>query len=64
MTISADEQARRVEQVRQAVHSIAMEGGQVTPETQADLAAYADGEIVGDEVLARIRSRYGLPAAE
>ena len=62
--ITVDEQEQRAEDVRQAVHSIAMEGGRVTPETQADLAEYADGEIAGDEVLARIRSRYGLPDAE
>lgn len=62
--ITVDEQDHRHESVRQAVHSIELEGGQVTPDTQADLAAYADGEIAGDEVLARIRSRYGLPAAE
>lgn len=62
--ITTEEQQQRLESVRQAVHSIAMEGGQVTPDTQADLAAYAGGEIAGDEVLARIRSRYGLPDAE
>lgn len=62
--ITEEEQEQRAQDVRQAIHSIAMEGGQVTPETQADLSAYAAGEIVEDEVLARIRHRYGLPGAE
>lgn len=62
--ITPDEQTRRREDVRQACHSIAMEGGVVTDETQADLARYAEGEISGDEVLAQIRIRYGLPAGD
>ena len=58
--ITVDEEAKRREAVRQACHSIEMEGGTVTPETKADLDAYARGEIDEPEMMRRYRARYGI----
>jgi len=60
VTITAQERAEREEAVRQACHSIEMEGGTVTPETKADLDAYAQGEIDEPEMMRRYRARYGI----
>jgi hypothetical protein len=60
VTITAQEQVEREEAVRQACHSIEMEGGTVTPETKADLDAYARGEIDEPEMMRRYRARYGI----
>jgi len=60
VTITAQERAEREEAVRQACHSIEMEGGTVTPETNADLDAYARGEIDEPEMMRRYRARYGI----
>ena len=58
--ITVDEEVKRREAVRQACHSIEMEGGTVTPETKADLDAYARGEIDEPEMMRRYRARYGI----
>lgn len=58
--ISPEERARRREDARQFRHSTEMEGGRVPEAAQADLAAYARGEIDEDEMLRRARRFYGL----
>ncbi len=58
-TITAGEQARRVEAVRQIRHSTEMEGGRSSDEARADQDAYVRGEIGIDELGARIKARNG-----
>ena len=52
-----DEIQRRVEAMRQARHSNAMEGLRELPEDAAVLDAYARGEIDGDEARRLIKAR-------
>lgn len=51
------ERQRRVED---AVHSGEMEGLAVTAATQGDMDGYVEGRITSDELVARVRARYGL----
>lgn len=55
-----DEIQRRVEAMRQAPHSNAMEGLRELPEDAVVLDAYARGEIDGDEARRRIKARIAL----
>lgn len=59
-TIPATTRAERERRVAEAIHSGEMEGLRVTPATQADAADYIAGQITSDELVARIRARYGL----
>lgn len=52
--MSAD-QNDRAGAVRQAIHSIEMEGGVIGPEQRRDLDAWARGELSGDELTERGR---------
>lgn len=54
-------QAERARRVEEAVHSIRMEGLDVSPEGAADAAAYVAGTITLDEYGRRTRARYGVP---
>jgi Antitoxin VbhA len=56
-TITAAEQARRLEAVRQIRHSTQMEGGRSSDEARADQDAYARGEISSDELIARTKAQ-------
>lgn len=57
--ITAAEQARRAEAVRQIRHSTEMEGGRSSDEARADQDAYVRGEISIDELIARAKAQYG-----
>lgn len=46
--------------VGQGIHSWAMAGLALDPQTKADAIAFALGEIGSDEVVARTRARFGL----
>jgi Antitoxin VbhA len=54
--------AERVRRVAEAIHSGQMEGLQVTVDGQADAQEYIAGRIDPDQLVARARARYGLPA--
>lgn len=54
-TITAAEQARRGEAVRQIRHSTEMEGGRSSDEARATQDAYVRGEISIDELIAHHR---------
>lgn len=56
MTI-ARARSRRVEDT---IHSAEIEGLEVTPETRADADSYVAGTIDSDELVDRVRARYGL----
>lgn len=58
-TITAAEQARRAEAVRQIRHSTEMEGGRSSDAARADQDAYVRGEISIDELIARAQARHG-----
>ena len=64
MVISAQEQSRRAERVRQSIHSAEMEGGHATDETRAILDAYAAGDIDDVAVMQRIRLLYSPSTAD
>ena len=53
---------QRIRNVREATASVALEGFTVSPEQDADMAAYVRGEMTLDEVLARTQARYGRRA--
>jgi hypothetical protein len=56
--VSATEaRSRRVEDT---IHSAEIEGLEVTPETRADADSYVAGAIDSDELVDRVRARYGL----
>ena len=57
--VSPAESARRFA-LEQAEHSGEMEGLHVTPATRADGEDYAAGRIDVDELVARVRARYGV----
>lgn len=67
-TIDNSEAARarariqRERDVREATASVALEGFTVSPEQNADMAAYVRGEMTLDDVLARTNARYGRRA--
>ena len=44
----------------EAIHSSEMEGLTVTTATRADAGEYIAGRIYSDELVARVRARYGL----
>lgn len=44
--------------VADVVHSAALEGGEISPSTRADMAEYESGLIDADEVVRRTRARY------
>lgn len=50
-----DDQNTRTNAVRQAIHSIEMEGGLIGTEQRRDLDAWARGELSGDELTERGR---------
>ncbi|MFT3875131.1 MAG: hypothetical protein QM708_01685 [Propioniciclava sp.] len=52
--------AEREGRVAEAIHSGEMDGVHVTPATRADAEEYVEGRIDSDELVARIRARYGL----
>ena len=54
-------EAVRARQVEEAVHSIRMEGLDLSPEGAADAADYVAGTISLDEYGRRTRARYGVP---
>lgn len=56
-TVATAERARRVSE---AIHSGEMEGLTVTTATRADADEYIAGRIDSDELVARVRARYGL----
>ena len=55
--VSKAELARRV---FEAIHSSELEGLTVTTATRADAGEYIAGRIDSDELVARVRARYGL----
>lgn len=54
---SRQERARRVDE---AIHSLQMEGLDVSAAGRADAQDYVDGYIDSDELVARARSRHAL----
>jgi hypothetical protein len=50
----------RAKIIGDGIHSLAMEGLAVTPETKADAAEYIAGNITMDELGRRVRARYGI----
>jgi hypothetical protein len=57
--ITAAEQARRLEAVRQVRQSTEMEGGRSSDEARVDQDAYVRGQISIDELIARTTARHG-----
>lgn len=53
-------QQERAAALAEATHSAYLEGLTITPETLADGEAYVRGDIDIDEVIRRVRARYGL----
>lgn len=61
MTTPSDaERARRQHSVDVALHSTALEGGQVSDKARADLADYVAGLVDIDELIERARARYSI----
>lgn len=58
--ISPTEQARRARLVKEATHSIEMEGGVFTDAALHDMQLYLDGVISSAELVQLTRKRYGL----
>ena len=58
--ISPTEQARRARLVKEATHSIEMEGGVFTDASNMDLQQYILGNLTIEECIKRNRYRYGL----
>jgi len=54
-------EAERARQVEEAVHSVHMEGLDITPADVGDAAEYVAGRISLDEYGRRTRARYGVP---
>ncbi|MDF2558680.1 MAG: hypothetical protein K0R99_126 [Microbacterium sp.] len=54
---TARTRSRRVEDT---IRSAEIEGLEVTPETRADADSYVAGTIDSDELVDRVRARYGL----
>ncbi|MFT8991348.1 MAG: antitoxin VbhA family protein [Gluconobacter albidus] len=57
MTLSQEDIMRRQQEVQEALASAAREGQPASPKTEADMEAYARGEITTDEVRRRILVR-------
>lgn len=53
-------EAERARQVRDALHSVQMEGLDVTAEAAVDAADYVAGRITLDEYGDRTKARYGV----
>ncbi|WP_413543908.1 hypothetical protein [Citricoccus nitrophenolicus] len=47
-------------QVEEAIHSAELEGLSVSEDTRADADSYVAGHIDSDELVDRVRARYGL----
>ena len=60
MTTSTQEIARRRAALRRIGHSISMEGGTVPAHVLPDADEYARGALSEDELIARLRSRFGI----
>jgi hypothetical protein len=60
MTISTQEIARRRAALRRIGHSISMDGGTVPADLTTDADEYARGAISEDELVERVRRRFGL----
>lgn len=58
--VAEAERAERQRRVEDAVHSNEMEGLHVNGDTLADAEEYVAGRIDSDELVARVRARYGL----
>ena len=58
--ISPVERARRAQLVKEATHSIEMEGGIFTDASNEDLRQYVLGNLTIEECIKRNRYRYGL----
>lgn len=54
-------EAERAVWVEEAVHSVRMEGLDVTRETAADVAEYVSGRISVADLVQRVRVRHGAP---
>lgn len=48
--VEAETQQDRFQAMRAAIHSVEMEGGEVDQETQAQMTAYARGEITAQRL--------------
>ena len=60
MTTSMQEIARRRAALRRIGHSISMDGGILPVDLTTDADEYARGAISEDELVARVRRRFGL----
>lgn len=54
---------QRAKNAAQSLHSAVLEGHSVTPATQMDTQAYVAAEIDSQELLRRVRARYGVVSA-
>ncbi|AKE38013.1 Hypothetical Protein NG00_00015 [Corynebacterium camporealensis] len=54
------DQAERRRHVREAIHNIEMEGLTVPAASKEDAELYVAGAIESDELIERVRVRYGL----
>lgn len=61
ITPTSTTETARARQVEEAVHSVRMEGLDLTPAGAADAAEYVAGRITLDEYGRRTRARYGVP---
>jgi hypothetical protein len=64
ITSPSTTEAERARQVEEAVHSVRMEGLDLSPAAAADAAEYVAGRITLDEYGRRTRARYGVPEDE
>ncbi len=60
MTLTTQEIAQRRAALRRIGHSIAMEGGHLPTDLSLDADDYARGAISEDELLSRVRTRFGI----
>jgi hypothetical protein len=60
MTPSTPEIARRRAALRRIGHSISMEGGSLPADLTTDADEYASGAISEDELVQRVRRRFGI----
>jgi hypothetical protein len=60
MTLSTPEIARRRAALRRIGHSISMEGGSLPADLTTDADEYARGAISEDELVQRVRHRFGI----
>jgi hypothetical protein len=62
MTLTTPEIARRRAAFRRIGHSISMEGGRLPADLTTDADEYARGAISEDELVERVRRRFGIAA--